>query len=229
LRRAKAGGHAKRGLGATLLASVAVASLAISIGGCTELRTPAPGQGMQVVLSPDPGDPLRGTVRAAAADFADSGRALTGRPREAALAAARLEYLAAAVPADRRFAPMSASVRFALANARTELRNALGTRADAAPQAVIAALAGAARALGTGDTAAAERALSPALFDPGGAETLRRLGELGPLPSAMLASQQTAHEMARLDADQRWFGTIATEPDVSAGQTTVGLGGDSGY
>ncbi|GGG42028.1 hypothetical protein GCM10010964_31900 [Caldovatus sediminis] len=212
---------------AVLAPLFAVAALLVG-GGCAELRTPPQDRGLPLLLSPDPGDPLRGTVRAAASDFAESGRALAGRPREAALAAARLEYLAAAVPSDPRFAPMPASVGFALLTARAELRSALGTRTEAPPRPVIVALAEAARALGAGDPAAAARALSPALFEPGGAATLQRLGELGPLPAAMLAAQQAAREMARLDADQRWFGTAATEPGVSAGQTTIGLG-DAGY
>jgi hypothetical protein len=196
-------------------------------GGCAELRAP-PDRGLPLLLSLDPGDPLRGTVRAAASDFAEAGRALAGRPREAALAAARLEYLSATVPSDPRFAPIPASVGLALLTARAELRRALGTRTEAPPRPVIAALVEVARALGAGDPAAAAGALSPALFEPGGTATLQRLGELGPLPAAMLAAQQAASEVARLDADQRWFGTAAAEPAVSAGQTTIGLG-EAGY
>ncbi|MBW8268915.1 hypothetical protein [Caldovatus aquaticus] len=202
----------------------AVAWLALGAA-CAELRAPPPGEGLPPLLSPDPGDPLRGTVRAAAADFAESGRGLAGRPREAALAAARLEYLAAAVSGDPRFAPMPPAAGLALRNARAELRAALGTREDAEPRAVVAALLAAARALGAGDAAAAARALPPSLFRPGGAETLRRLGELGPLPAAMLATQQVAREMARLDADRRWFGPAATDDaEAGAGRTTVGFG-----
>lgn len=230
MRRAAPAAPVRRRPAVAALAPLLAAAALLAGGGCAELRTPPPGEGLPALLSPDPGDPLRGTIRATAADFTDSGRALAGRPREAALAAARLEYLAAAIPGDPRFAPMPASAGLALRNARAELRAALGTREDAAPRAVIAALVAAARALGAGDTAAATRALSPSLFQPGGPETLRRLGELGPLSSAMLASQQVAREMARLDAERRWFGTAAAtdNPEAGSGRTTVGFG-ETGY
>jgi hypothetical protein len=132
------------------------------------------------------------------------------------------------IPSERRYAPMQAGVGYALRNARAELRGVLGTRPEAEPRAVIDALIATAGALGAGNPSAAARALSPALFDPGGAVTLRRLGELGPLPLGTDATQQVAREMARLDADQRWFGAADTEPRAGAGLTTLGVG-EGGY
>jgi hypothetical protein len=207
------------------VAAAAAAFVALLLPGCDEMRRPPLGEGLPVVLTPGEGDPARGVILAAAQDFSDLGRPLSGQPARAALAAARLEYLAAAIPTNPRFAPMTPSVGFALRGARDELRSALGTRAGAPPAAVIRALAGAATALQAGDRAAAARALPPDLFSPGGAETVQRLGALGPLPQAMGATQLVAQEMARLDVDRRWFGSAASDPAAAGGLTTMGLGG----
>ena len=144
--------------------------------GCAEMREPLRPVALPAGIAPAGagGDPAVEVIRAAAEGFADQGRGLAGRPAEAAQAAARLEYLAAAIPAGGRWAPMSPSVGFTLQGARQELRGALGTREDASPDAVVEALAAAAAAALRGsDRASAGRALSPRLFLPGGAETRR--------------------------------------------------------
>lgn len=202
--------------------------------GCIEMREPPPRPlALPAWIAPagEGGDPARDMIRDAAEGFADQGRGLAGRPAEAARAVAQLEYLAAVIPAGGRWAPISPSAGFALRGARQELRGALGTREGAPPGAVVEALSTAAAALRGGDRGAAGRALSPRLFNPGGAETLARLGDLGTLPQAAEATALVAREAARLDADRRWFGTAPTDAAVTTGGRagTFGIGAGVGY
>ena len=56
---------------------------------------------------------------------------------------------------------------------------------------------------------------------------MARLGELGPLPQAAIASAQVQQAVARLDAEGRWLG--GRPVDASGNTVTVfGLGGNTG-
>jgi len=91
------------------------------------------------------------------------------------------------------------TVATSLARARDDARAALGVAPGAPPQAVINSLYGASRALTAGDRAGAERVLSPAVFQGGGAATLQRLASLPPLPRANEAATLAQFELYRLD------------------------------
>jgi hypothetical protein len=199
--------------------------LAFAHAGCAELRTlPPPPPPPDLVAGA--ADPVRGAILAMPAAFGDRGMALAGRPAEAAQALAQLEYVTAAIPRDQRYAPIPEGVRRELVLARIEARDALGVAEDAAPDDVVAGLLGAARALRAGNRPAAAAALPAPRFRPGGAASVARLGDLGPLPQAAIASGVAAQEVARLDAEGRWLGNRPADPN-GASVTTFGLGGSS--
>ncbi len=143
-------------------------------------------------------DPGRRAVLSAAYVFADP-RRVAGRPAEAARAAAELEWMAAALPGDPRWAPANPLLFPALAGARDELRGSLGL-APGTPAAIGGALSGAADALAGG-----QRAQAAGLLDPvarrGGAAVLARLEALPPLPRAAQATRLAQEEMIRLNQD----------------------------
>ncbi|MFC7477021.1 hypothetical protein ACFQS7_21825 [Dankookia sp. GCM10030260] len=200
--------------------------LLLLAAGCAEMRQ-APPAIPTAALAPNSADGVRGAIEAMAPAFADRARGLADRPAEAAQAAAQLEFVTAAIPRDPRYAPIPEGIRRELLLARQELRDALGTADDATPEAVVPALLAAAGALRTGDRARAARALPAPIFRPGGTRSVDRLGELGPLPQAAIASELLQREVARLDAEGRW---LAGRPVDASGNliTTFGLGGNTG-
>ncbi|TDH64282.1 hypothetical protein E2C06_02795 [Dankookia rubra] len=200
--------------------------LLVLAAGCAEMKQ-APPALPTAALAPGSADGVRGSIEAMAPAFADRARGLAGRPAAAAQAAAQLEFITAAIPRDPRYAPIPEGVRRELLLARQELRDALGTDEDATPEVVVPALLAAAAALRAGDQARAARALPAPTFRPGGARSVARLGELGPLPQADNASAMVQREVARLDAEGRWLGV---RPVDASGNliTTFGLGGNTG-
>ena len=194
------------------------------LAACDELRTPPAAPPAVLTGAGTTDTPLRAAVEATAAAFARQGEGLAGQPAEAALALARLEALALEA-ADRRAWPsLSPSVAIGLRTARNENRAAVGIAAAAPAPDVIRALATAAQRLRAQDRAGAEAALAPALFDPGGAATLDRLGALGPLPAAEQASAALAREVRRLDLDRGWVGAGNWWQPGQGGAITDGLG-----
>ncbi|MFZ4408811.1 MAG: hypothetical protein ACOYOH_15820 [Paracraurococcus sp.] len=194
--------------------------------GCAEVRQ-APQAVPTAALAPGSADAVRGAIEAMAPAFVDRARGLAGRPAEAAQAVAQLEFVTAAIPRDARYAPVPESVRRDLLLARQEVRDALGVAEDAPPERVVPPLLEAAAALRAGDAARAAQALPAPLFRPGGERSVARLGELGPLPQAAIASSQVQQVVARLDAEGRWLG--GRPVDASGNTVTVfGLGGNTG-
>jgi hypothetical protein len=192
------------------------------LGACAELRQPPP-QPPLAGLAAGTADSARAAVSAVAAAFADRGAGLAGRPAEAAQALAQLEFLTVELSRNPRFAPLPESLRREFLLARTEARDALGVDEQAQPDAVVAALLAAARALRAGDRAAAARAMPAPTFRPGGARSVVRLGELGPLPQTALATGLAAESVARLDADAGWLGRGS--PEAVTGGVTYGPAG----
>jgi hypothetical protein len=199
--------------------------LALAAMGCAEMRQ-APSAAPPAALAPGTADPVRGAIEALAPAFADRGRALAGRPAEAAQAAAQLEYVTAAIPRDQRYAPIPEPVRRELLLAREEMRDALGVAEDATPERVVPALLTAAAALRVGNATRAAAALPAPLFRPGGQRSVARLGDLGPLPQGAIATALAAQEVARLDADGRWLGGRPVDP-TGAMFTVFGLEGST--
>ncbi|MBR0682309.1 hypothetical protein GXW74_17590 [Roseomonas eburnea] len=194
---------------------------------CEELRTPAAPPPAVLAGAPQAGAPLRAAVQATAAAFAREGAALAGHPAEAALALARLEALEMEVTNGRAWPSLSPSIGFAMRTARDENRAALGAARSAAGADVVRALSATAARLRAGDRAGAEAALAAPIFEPGGAPTLDRLGDLGPLPAAEQAMAALAREVRRLDLDRGWAGAGNWWQAGAPGAITDGLG--AGY
>ncbi|WP_165943213.1 hypothetical protein [Roseicella aquatilis] len=195
--------------------------LVLLVTGCAEVRQPPPPP-PPVALAGGAADPIRASIDAIAPAFADQARGLARRPAEAAQAAAQLEYVTAAIPRVRTYAAFSEQTWRELVLARQELRDALGVADDAPGERVATALLAAATALRAGDAARAAAALPAPMFRPGGARSVARLGELGPLPQGAIATALARQELARLDATGGWPGGQPGE------RTNWGAGGGFG-
>ena len=200
--------------------------LLLAMSGCAELQQPPP-VAAPAGLAEGAVDPGRGAITAAAAAFAERGRGLIGQPEAAARATAQLEFATAELGRNPRFASIPDSVRREMLLARTEVRDALGIAEAAQSEEVVNSMLAAARALRAGNARAAATALPAPLFRPGGERSVARLGEIGPLPQASIATAQAARQLERMDTESSWVGT---RPDETGGNriTTFGLGGNQG-
>ncbi len=187
----------------------------LALAACEEMRTPQTLARIPAALSTGNPDPVLGIVRDAAEAFQDAGRSLSGNPGALALAAAQLEVMTEELGRDLRWAPLPPGILFELRGARTELRAAIGLRANASPDAAARALSATQVALGRGDRAAALAALSPALFEPGGERTLDYLTRPGPLPYARNATAAARDAVDQLLRDNRGGLVGAMDPDAS--------------
>lgn len=198
--------------------------LLLATAACAQV-TQAPPPPPPADLVAGEADPTRAAITAVADAFADRGEHLAGRPAEAAQAAAQLEFIVEDLPRNPRWSAMPDSIRLELLLARSELRDALGVAEAAPPDEVIEALLRAARALRAGDRRAAAAAMPAPLFRPGGARSVTRLGELGPLPQVANA---TALTVAQLDIEGRLSSTQFPERTGGIGNITT-PGAPTGY
>ncbi len=167
--------------------------LVLALAGCAEMRTPQaplPDPLLSGGISPQPA-PL--VAQLAARDFVDAGAGLEGRPAAAALAAARLEWLALALAPGGDLAQLGDSFRFATARALEEVRAALAIRPESGGAPAIGALVGASRSLARGE----EPPLGPPVFRDATPNARQRLEQPGPLPNAALATGGIVEELAR--------------------------------
>ena len=208
-----------------LLRVAAGLALLLGAAGCAEMRQAPPPPPPAGLVPAATADPLRAALDAAAAAFADRGAGLAGRPAEAAQALAQLEYVAATLPVDQRYARLADSVGRDLILARDEARDALGTMQAAPAAAVMRALLAAAARLRAGDAAGAAQALPAPLFRPGGAESVARLGELGPLPQTSVALLFAQQAVARIDAVAAGGSTRMVETGFPLGPQTTNFEG----
>ena len=140
------------------------------------------------------GDPVRGAALNAPWHFGDMSR-YAGNPRDAALATVQLEFLTDTLDNDPYWSPLvRGTVPVQLRMARHDLRDAIGIAQDAPPAVVMGALRAAADALAQGSPARAEAALTPPVFNPGGAATLQRLGSLPRLPRLTEAAAAVSND-----------------------------------
>ncbi|MFC0409372.1 hypothetical protein [Roseomonas elaeocarpi] len=128
-------------------------------------------------------EPVLAAVYGAQPVFRDTSR-VAGKPYDAAIAAIRLEWLAAEMPHDLAFKNSKRLTIPATLAARDNLRMALGIPASTPSPVVLSRLSDAAAALRDGNTARARQVLSPPSFS---ADTLDRLTALPQLPQANLA------------------------------------------
>ncbi len=178
---------------------IGAAALLALLAACAE--APRPVQ-PSVSLPPDAvqgaGDPVRAALATGATAFA-APRRLAGQPAEAARAVADMEFLAANLPTNPRFADQSPTLTPQLMAARAEWREAIGIAPDAPPQAVINQLFAAGRALDMGQQDAAAAALPATTFTRGGAATLAILGNLPRLPRTNAAAVSASALLQRDD------------------------------
>jgi hypothetical protein len=189
------------------------------LAACAEMKRPPPPP--RISFGDGRADPVRVAINAMAPAFADRGRGLAGKPIEAAEASAQLEFVTNALARDQRYAPMPESLRQNLLLARNEVRDALGIAPDLSPDAAMAGLLSAAYSLRANDAVAAAEALPSPGFRPGGARSVERLGDIGPLPQAAIASALAMQEMGRLDDP---VDLTSPRPPVSDGPAMITRG-----
>ena len=138
------------------------------------------------------GDPLTMAVTNTASAFGTD-RPFAGRPADAAIAIAQMEYIVGSVPSDPRFFSAPVGLAPALTRGRHEWRAILGIPVDASAQSVINSLYAAARPLRSGQRDTAALLLPTGIFTLGGEMTLQRLSALPRMPAtneAALAARQ---------------------------------------
>jgi hypothetical protein len=180
------------------VAFCAAAVLAALAAACTPGPSFSPRD--WVSLPPDAvvgaGDPTRSAILNTAYAYGTPA-SLAGRPAEAAVAVAQLDYLASEITFGPRWREFDPTVGLLLQRARGEVRGYLGIAQDAAPQAVIDTFYTASRALRANDRVAAERILAPPVV-PNAGQTLARLAAMPLLPIANQATTRAAQELDRM-------------------------------
>ncbi|WP_376092845.1 hypothetical protein ACE7GA_24430 [Roseomonas sp. CCTCC AB2023176] len=166
-------------------------ALGLALSGCAG----GPAGQVDIPIPPraaaGPYSPAANVISGAAEAFASPAR-LAGHPAEAAIAVARLEWLAESVPRNLEFTNYSPITGPALQAARFEVRGAVGIAPDAPAAVVVPALDRAADALLRGDAAGAEAALPAPVFAPG---TVARLATLPRLPQANAATRRAQRDL----------------------------------
>jgi hypothetical protein len=164
--------------------------------------TPGPSFTPQdwVSLPPDAvvgaGDPTRSAILNTAYAYGTPA-SLAGRPAEAAVAVAQLDYLASEITFGPRWREFDPTVGLLLRRAREEVRNYVGISQAAAPQAVIDTFYATSRALRANDVAAAERILASSVV-PNSRQALAHLSAMPLLPIANQATTRAAQELDRV-------------------------------
>ena len=169
------------------------------LAGCTPPQQPPNGwASLPSDAVAGAGDPVRGAMINTAYVFGNPG-SVAGRPDQAARAVANYAFLTTELPYGPRWRGFNPNVSTELNFGMREVQAAFGIAPNAPTQAVVDGLYGASRALRSGDTAAAERTLSPPVFTLGGAATLQRLSAMPVLPRAAAGANLALQEMDRQD------------------------------
>ena len=145
---------------------------------------------------------MRGAIINAGAVFA-SPRQLQGRPAQAAVAVAQMEFLATEMPGNVRFNDVPANLQDRFRQARDEWRAALGIPADKPAQPVIDSLYAASRALRSGQPDLAAASLPASVFPQGGEAAILRLASLPSLPLTNQAAVAATETLRRHEGQGR--------------------------
>lgn len=212
--------------------------LLLGLGACAELTTPRPPEPPLELVGRVAANPLPPILDAAVMDFDRGGAGLVGHPAATALAVARLEWIGGEFRPGWRLSVLPDSFRFGAQRAVAEGREALGIALEATPEAAVAALLAAHRALARGDQRAVQAALAAPIFTGQSGPMLgrpmlsrpmlSRLNEPGAFPDAALATVAVRDEVARQMADGQFDRRVMfdTQP---IGLSTTGLGPATGY
>jgi len=196
-----------------LLSAIVLPALA----GCDELRRPNTGWPVPPGLLPPGQDPGRAAVATLSRDLSGANRGIPDDPARVARAAALLEWLAVDLMSQPRWEPVSGDARAGIGLARDEMRGALGADPLAAAPLLSTALAAASRALASGNRGAAAAALPDGLFPRGGAATVARLSDPGPLPQGEIAIAALAERVRALDDGGGWSADFDTPVPADRG------------
>lgn len=171
--------------------------LLLLLGACAEARRPAVPEPPAELSAGRVVAPLGAILDLAIADATAPEAARNDRPVQAAIAAARLEWLSGQTRPGYRLGNLPATHRFTLQRAVEESRAALAISPDATPEQVVQGLLLASRALESGDAEAVRRAMASPVFLPARPDALARLRQPGPRPGAALALPPLREELDR--------------------------------
>lgn len=189
--------------------------------GCAELRRSNLPLPPPAGLLPPGQDPGRTAVALLERDVRNASLGIARDPARAARVASVLEWLAADIATQPRWAPLSRGTKDGIAAARNEARAAIGVDALAPTPPLIQSLATASRALSVGNRGVAQAALPTSLFPRGAEAALDRLSNTGPMPAVELAANGLAEEVRLLDSTNGW----EARPEVAVPPDRGGLGG----
>jgi hypothetical protein len=174
-------------------ASIVLPLLALCLSACATLpateRTPFLPAGVYGVFQ----DNDTGAISLAAWAFASPANT-RGDPVDAAKAVVALEYLSGELRENPRWVEIDSSVALHIGRARDQLRQILGIRPDAPPQAVVNALLALALNLETGNQPAAMQVLASPLFTRPPEQTLQTLANLPYVQEANLATTRAEEQ-----------------------------------
>ncbi|WP_291295932.1 hypothetical protein [Elioraea sp.] len=183
-----------------------IAAAAFGLAACTQAPGTQPAQGItygpvNVNQAPAFGvpfgtDPVLTSVMSASSFYADPRSRLAGRPALAAQVAAQYEFATVALR-EPRFIDFSPLTQIQMDAGRIALRDTLGIRQDAPSEAVITQLTQAAGALGRGDAAAAETAVTGGSFTRPAATVLATLQAMPEVPAAGRAASFAEQQFNR--------------------------------
>jgi hypothetical protein len=134
-----------------------------------------------------------GAINQSAWAFASSANT-KGNPVAAAKAVIALEYLPGELKGNPRWVGLDASIPLRLGQAREAVRQILGIRPDAPPQAVVNTMLALSLDLRAGNQPAAMQVLTSPVFTLPPARTLQILSNLPYVPQANLATARAAEE-----------------------------------
>ncbi|WP_376092842.1 hypothetical protein ACE7GA_24425 [Roseomonas sp. CCTCC AB2023176] len=194
---------------------------ALLLPACAELRRSNQPLPPPAGLLPTNADPGRAAIALLDRDARGASLGIARDPTRAARVASVLEWLAADIAGQPRWAPLSRGTKEGIGTARNETRAAIGVDALAPAGPLIQALAAASRALGAGNRGAALAALPVSLFPRGAEAALDRLSNTGPLPALELGVNALTEEVRLLDATNGWL----ARPESPVPPDRGGLGG----
>jgi hypothetical protein len=164
----------------------------LTLGGCVTISVPPlPTPMLPPMVWGDYLDNDTGAINFAAWAFASPGNT-RGNPIEAARGIIALEYLSGELADNPRWVRIDAAVKLRLRLARDEVRQAMGIRPDAPPQAVVNALLAFVGDMQWGNQPAAVAVLAEPLFIRGPQATFDTLSNLPYLQQANLATARAA-------------------------------------
>jgi len=176
-------------------ALISLSLLALGLAACATLpateHTPFLPVGVYGALQ----DNDSGAIHQSAWAFASPANT-RGNPVAAAKAVVALEYLSGELKENPRWVEVDSSVKLHIGQARAQLRQILGIKADVPSQVVVNTLLAFAYNVETGNQAAAAAALASPIFGQKLAQTLQTLSNLPYVQEANLATARAEDESA---------------------------------